>query len=182
MIPLLLLQAAAVEASLHPYLTWTLIAALFTALVAIIKVLLSFFEKRVNEKFAEVEAHNTKQDGRLDLIEGDIRKYDTHVAVGAKESSEIHSAVGRVEAALNSHIVKEEGTTWAKLDRLVEALATMQTSNEVAHASLVAGQTVLGNRVEAVEKKMPNGELQKLADAFVALSKARAGSRVRGKK
>jgi hypothetical protein len=93
--------------------------------------------------------------------------------------------VGRVEQALASHIVKEEGTTWAKLDKLAESLSTMQTSNEVAHASLGAGQAVLGSRVESLEQKMPNGELQKLAEAVAMLSVGMpAGKKrsVRGKK
>lgn len=172
MIHLLLLQSAASEAALHPYLTWALLAAVATACMAVIKVLLSFFEKRVNEKFDQVESHNSQQDGRLGLIESDLRRYDTHVAVGAKESSEIHAAVGRVEKSLSDHIIKEEGTTWAKLDRLAEALMAMQSSNESAHSGLVAGQSVLSARVEAVEKKMPNGELQRLSDAFSNLAEA----------
>jgi hypothetical protein len=174
MIASLLLQAVPSslegEVATHPYVVVAAIGALFASFVGVLKILLVFFERRINEKFAAVEGHNVRQDERLDAIESDLRRYDTHVAVGVQESGAIHSAVQRVEATLTAHVEKEEGVTWAKIDALVGAINDMRLANEVAHAGLVTGQTVLATRVDAVEKKMPNGELQKLAEAYHALA------------
>jgi len=188
-ISLLLAQASvAEEVVAHPTLTLIIISALFSALIAVMKVLLGFMEKRVNEKFDAIEKRDVerakatdekfdsisvredKQEVRLDKIDLDLRSYDKYVAVGVRETSEIHAAVSRTEFALASHVEKEEGTTWVKIDNLVDAVNAMKLSNEVAHAGLVAGQTILGSRVEALEKKMPNGELEKLAAAYHALA------------
>jgi hypothetical protein len=179
---ILLLQAAqatvADDVSTHPYLTMLVIGGLFSALVAIVKVFLALFERRVNEKFesidkrfVEADKREEKQEDRLDRIDEDLKSYDKHVALGVKESTEIHAAVSRTEAALASHVEKEEGTTWAKIDGLVDAVNKMQLANELAHSGLVNGQALLGQRVEAVEKKMPNGELEKLATAYHELAR-----------
>lgn len=180
MIPALLLQAAAdhapgIEGEIagHPYLTTALICFLFAALVGLAKLFVSRMEGRINEKFAENVEREDRQDGRLDRIDAELRRYDTHVAVGVKESTEIHESIRRVEAALVDHTQKEESVTWKKIDDLVEAVNTMRLSNEVAHATLNTGQATLNVRVEAMEKKMPNGELSKLAEAFAALSRHR---------
>ena len=177
MTPLYLVAQAAADPGLqseiarNPYFAGLLIAILFAALVALGKIALVQFERRVNEKFARQEEHNRQQDGRLDHIEADLQKYDTHVAVGASESREIHAALARVESALTTHTEKEESVTWGKIDSLVDAVNEMRLSNEKAHAGMVTGQEVLATRVTAVEKKMPNGELARLADAFDRLSK-----------
>jgi hypothetical protein len=163
----------------HPYLTIVAMTGLFGSLVASIKVLLKFMERRMNEKFAAVELHNTRQDVRLDAIDLQLQHYDTHVAVGARESREIHSAIGRVELALAEHTTKEETTTWGKIDGLVDSVAEMKLGNEVAHAALTAGQLVLGARLDGVEKKMPNGDLAKLANAFEELAKGYTGAKKR---
>lgn len=154
----------------HPATFYTIMALLGGGFLLTLKVLIFFFEKRVNEKFLAVEGHNERQDKRLADIESDLRRYDTHVAVGVRESSEIHAAVARVEATLCNHVEKEETVTWQKIDDLVEAINVMRLANEEAHGRLTTGQATLGVRVEAVEKKMPNGELQKLAEAYHALA------------
>jgi hypothetical protein len=178
MISFLLAQATVAEdITQHPYLVLVIIGGLFSALIAVMKVLLGFMEKRVNEKFEsiterfdDVNTREDKQEVRLDKIEIDLRGYDKHVALGLRESTEIHEGISRVEKSLSSHVEKEENTTWVKIDDLVTAVNEMKMSNEVAHAGLVAGQTILSNRVEAVEKKMPDGELEKLAAAYHALA------------
>lgn len=170
----LLLQAApptvAQEASTHASLVVLAVGALIASLLAVLKVLLGMMERRINEKFVSVETHNADQDKKLNDMGADLRKYETHVAVGVKESSEIHAAINRVEKSLDEHVQKEEGTTWVKIDNLVVAVTEMRLANELAHASLVTGQSILGGRVDSMEQKMPNGELQKLADAFATLA------------
>ena len=158
------------ELAAHPYATALIVALLFAAFVAAVKLLLALFEQRINEKFKEVQDHNTEQDGRLDKIDSELNKYDQHVAIGQKESQEIHGAIIRVEAALADHVRKEEGTTWVKIDSLVDAVNQMRLQNEVAHVNLSADQKILVARVEAVEEKMPNGELKKLAEAYHKLA------------
>jgi hypothetical protein len=158
------------EIAAHPYAISILISLLFAGIIGILKLFLVLFERRMNEKFDGVERHNTKQDDRLDEIENDLKRYDTHVALGVKESNEIHTTLARVEATLGNHVQKEETVTWQKIDDLVEAVNVMRLANEAAHGTLTTGQATLGIRVEAVEKKMPNGELQKLADAYHALA------------
>jgi hypothetical protein len=164
----------------HPYVMAAIGAAMFATLVAVIKVLLGLMEKRINEKFSQVDKENASQDARLSTIESELKRYDTHVAVGAKETSEIHAAITRVEVSLADHVHKEETTTWAKIDELVKLFSDMKMGNELAHAGLINGQKSLSERVEAVENKMPNGELSKLADAFDRMS--RQGRSVRAKK
>jgi hypothetical protein len=176
------------EVVAHPYLTMTVVGALFSALVAIVKIFLSLFEKRVNEKFDEIKKREDdlskhvdekfkgvaereeKQEVRLDKIDSDLRGYDKHVAVGIKETSEINASVQRVEKTLLDHTEKEETTTWGKIDGLVTAVNELKISNESAHAGLVAGQTIHAARLDAIEKKMPNGELEKLANAYHELA------------
>jgi hypothetical protein len=158
------------EVANHAYMVVAGVSALCAFTVFVIKLLFVMFERRINEKFAEVEKHNGAQDSRLDSIDGELRRYDKHVAVGKKEMSEIHAAVVRVEDALGSHIAKEEGTTWKKIDDLVDAVNTMRLANEADHGVLKTNQAVLGTRLAAVETKMPNGELKKLAEAYHALA------------
>ncbi len=180
MISMLLLQAAPVvhqgiegEIAGHPYLTTAFICLLFAALVGLAKLFVARMENRINEKFADIGAREDRQDERLDNIDAELRRYDTHVALGVKESSEIHESLSRVEKSVAEHTQKEESVTWKKIDELVDAVNTMRLSNEVAHATLSTGQATLNVRVEAMEKKMPNGELSKLAEAFAVLSRHR---------
>lgn len=154
------------EISAHPYLVALLITLLFSAFVALAKLFLVQFERRINEKFRASEKHDREQDERLDAIEGEIRRYDAHVAVGTAETRSIHDAVSRVEASVASHIEREETTTWAKIDSLAESVGALKT-----------GQEVMSTRLAAVEKKLPNGELTRLAEAFTALAEQRGPRR-----
>jgi hypothetical protein len=154
----------------NPWLTGLVILLLFTTLIASFKLILKQHESRVNEKFTLVENHNSTQDKKLLELEQrllevnmELKKYDTHVAVGAKETSAIHESLARVEAKVIEHTTKEEDITWVKIDGLISAVNDLKISNETAHANLHAGQTVLGGRIDAVEKKMPNGELRAMA-------------------
>lgn len=153
----------------HPYLFLSFLGGIFAALIGTIKVLLAFLERRMNEKFQQVEQHNTHQDGRLGSIESDIRQYDKHVAVGAKETAEIHASLGRLEIALNEHVRKEETTTWKKIDDLVASFVDMKLANEAAHATMTTGQVLLSTRMDLVEQRLPNGELKKMATAIEAI-------------
>lgn len=159
---LMLFADAAVEVAQFPYLLWWVLVGCLGLLAGLIKYLFWLHEQRIGEKFKLVEEHNTRQDRRLDKIDDDVRKYDQHVAIGQKDSNEIHTAVKRLEAALADHVLKEEGTTWAKIDGLVDVLNVMKSSNEIAHAGLVNNQNLLNLRVDSMEKKMPNGEIQAL--------------------
>jgi hypothetical protein len=187
----LLLQAVptvAQEASTHASLVMLAIGALLSSLLAVLKVLLGMMERRINEKFVAVENHNAHQDKQLNEMSADLRRYETHVAVGVKESAEIHAAIVRVGKSIDDHVQKEEGTTWLKIDNLVATVTEMKLANELAHSSLVNGQATMGMRVDAMERKMPNGELQKLSDAFATLASksgeraARMKRSIRGKK
>lgn len=151
------------ELAEHPYASGLVIALLFAAFLGLAKTLLSRMEQRINEKFAQQDKRDDDQDGRLDRIEKDLGEYDKHVALGAQEAVEIHASVKRVEVALGNHVEKEENITWTKIDALVEAVNEMRLQNEVSHAQLTG-------RLNAVESKMPNGELKKLADAYHALA------------
>ena len=170
----LLLQAVpatvAQEVSSHASLVVLAVGALGSSLLAVLKVLLGMMERRINEKFILVEGHNEAQDKKLSEMSNDLRKYETNVAVGVKESVEIHAAISRVEGALNDHVKKEEGTTWVKIDNLADAVNATKLANELAHSSIVSGQELIDVRVNAMERKMPNGELQKFADAFAMLA------------
>ena len=170
---LLFLQASSTagELSQHPFLVLVLVSALLGAVVALMKLFLSLLEKRINEKFEFVDKHNDAQDKRLTSIEAQIARYETHVAVGERESSEIHAAIARVEILVADHIRKEETTTWAKIDKIGDQLTGLKLDNEMAHSALVSTQTMLGVRMSSVKKKMPNGDLSRLTKAFEALSK-----------
>jgi hypothetical protein len=174
----LLAQASGLESEMaqHPYVTVAIVTVLCGLLLASWKYSLFTFEKRINEKFGEIEKKADGHDTRLDAIEKDLRTYEKHVAVGTLETSEIHAAVKRTEQAINSHVEKEEGTTWKKIDVLVDAINNMKLSNELAHAGMVSGQLALGVRIESVEKKMPNGELEKLAIAYHDLARRETDS------
>lgn len=161
------------EVASHAYTVVVIVGALCASAVGLTKMLFMVTERRLNEKFAAVEEHNREQDARLDKIDTELRRYDKHVAVGETEMGEIHSAVQRVEAALNSHIQKEEGTTWVKIDNLVDAVNAMRLQNEADHGTLKTSQAVLSTRLEAVEAKIPNGDLKKLTAAFELLAHPR---------
>ena len=179
----LLLQAAPLtveqEISAHPYVAALIISIMTVLLLGAVKLLASRMEGRINEKFDEQARLNATQDQRLDEIESDLRRYDNHVAVGAQETEAIHASIRRVEEALANHVEREETVTWRKIDDLVDAINTMRLSNAQEHGGLVSGQAVLATRLDAVEKKMPNGELKKLADAFATLAEAAGGKSTR---
>jgi hypothetical protein len=164
------------EIAAHPYLVGIIlvacVGAIFTLAGALAKLFLVQFERRMNEKFAIVERENDEQNKRLDTIENDLHRYDAHVAVGATETRAIHESVARVEAAVADHVHKEETTTWKKIDDLALAIGDLRQSHAEGMAKLAAGQDVLAVRVTSVEKKMPNGELQKLAEAFSILAES----------
>jgi hypothetical protein len=171
------LPTIAEEIALHPYLFLGLLGMLGTGVVALAKYFLSSFENRVNEKFSDILAREAKQEGRLDKIEEDLKGYDKHVAVGIKETSEIHDAIKRVESTLTEHTRKEETVTWTKIDDLVVAVNDLKLSNEVQHERLSSGQSVLSTRVGALESSMPNGELAQLRLAIKSLTKKPASKK-----
>jgi hypothetical protein len=157
-------QGLASEVVLHPYVAVAIMGTLFVLLIAIGKWAIYQFEKRMNEKFATLESDHVEiglreqaQDARLDKIETELRGYEKHVAVGLKETSEINEAIQRVSEHLSEHTRKEETVTWAKIDNLVATVSDMKLSNEVAHERLVAGQALLGARMDTVERRATNG-------------------------
>jgi hypothetical protein len=165
------LPTIADEIALHPYLFLGILGGLATLTLALFKWTIASFESRVTEKFTEVQNREGKQEERLDKAEQDLQGYDKHVALGAKESAEITTAIQRVERALTDHTRKEETVTWAKIDDLVTAVTDMKLSNEVAHERLAASQAVISTRVEALESAMPNGEIAQLRLAIKSLVK-----------
>lgn len=165
MIGAVLAQASSLESeiAMHPFAVGVIVTVLFGAFTGLAKLFLVQMETRINEKFKAQDDRDDEQDSRLDEIDKELIDYGKHVAVGTREAAEIHAAVKRVEVAMNSHVEKEENITWAKIDDLVGAVNDMRLQNEVE-------LTKLGGRITAVETKMPNGELQKLADAYHALA------------
>lgn len=179
-------QGLATEIAVHPYVALAILGGLVAVTLAVIKVLLHLLEARINDKFDRIEKdfvavrdHDMAQDGRLDKIDHDLRIYEKNVAVGVKETSEIHAAITRVADALTLHSQREEQETWGKIDSLVEAVNSMKLDNTQAHANMVTQQSVLETRLGAVEKKLPNGELSRLAHAFEELSKRHAAATTR---
>ncbi len=154
----------------HPGAVTVLLSTSIAVLGVLLKLLLRAMERRIDEKFASITVGESEQNVRLDKIESDLRGFDSHVAVGTRESLEIHAAIVRVENSLASHVLKEEGTTWAKIDDLVTAVNEMRLENELSHADLKIHGATLETRVKAIEAKMPNGELKQLADAYTKLA------------
>lgn len=150
----------------------TVLAIVWAVLTATVKALLYQFEKRLDARFEmqtvaidevrvqikKVDDHNSAQDSRLGAIEISVRE---HVAAGLGEIKAITGAVERTEKALMSHVEKEEGQTWAKLDGIKDGIAELALANSNAHAAL-------GERISKTEAKLPNGELTRVLEALSA--------------
>ena len=143
----------------NPVFVGILVSVLFGALIVTGRLFIRSFEARLTDKLEDLATHNHRQDGRLDVIEHELIKYEKHVAVGELEIAATNASVANVMAILKEHMEKEEAITWAKIDRINSSLSAMALHNETAHGSLSA-------RLASVEAKMPNGELAKLADAY----------------
>jgi hypothetical protein len=154
-----------------PVTAVSVLAAVWALLAATVKALLYQFEKRLDARFEhtslaidevrgqvkKVDEHNSAQDSRLGVIEMSVRE---HVAAGIGEIRAITGSVERTERTLLSHIEKEEGQTWVKLDGIKDGIAALALSNEQAHAALV-------ERVAKTESKLPNGDLTTALKALV---------------
>jgi hypothetical protein len=154
----------------HPYITGIVIFLLFSGLVLAVKLLLRSFETRVRERFEEaatitnrmekevrarfdnISAAEKIQDQRLDEMDEKLHKYEKHVAVGEKEILATNSAIQSLATLMHEHTEREENITWAKIDKLGDSLGEVKI------------------KVASIEAKMPNGELQKLAEAYHQLA------------
>lgn len=142
------------ELAQHPGISLALITALFGLVVALGKIYLSSYEKANNEKLVSLSKHNVSQDTNLENLKTAFYRTEANINLKTEELKNIHAAVSEVSE---------------EVKLLVKGVNEFQLANEKAHSGIINIQERLIARLEAVEKRMPNGELKRLTLAVEKL-------------
>jgi len=136
----------------YPGLSVSILLGLGALVIALAKLLANNYHRRIEERFKAMSQRNTAQDGTIGKLAANVSKLDG-----------VPATLARMEA----HFGACEERARERHDKLFDAVASLVTSHEV-----------LAQRVETLEKKMPNGELKTLASAYEKLAEQkRARSR-----
>lgn len=111
----------------------------------------------VNKKLDNLEASHKVLDADIRRIDKDLESYKEHVGAGDKELKAMNDRV-------KEHMDREEREVWVGMKDLKDMLVAMQLENTTAHAAITTNQAVMETRVVALEKKMPNGQLDRLVE------------------
>jgi len=132
----------------YPGLSAAILLALATLIVTLAKLLWSAYSRRIEEKLKAMSQRNDSQDKTIGRVASDVRKLES-----------IPATLARMEAHFNDC----EGRASERHGKLLDAVSALVTSHEV-----------LAQRVDALEAKMPNGELKALAEAYTKLAEQKA--------
>ncbi len=145
-----LLGVTAFIASNPGFVAWVL-----GGLVSTIAALLVGYYGFINAKLNKLDSDNKGLSEEIKRMDNELVQYKEHVGAGDKDLKSMNER-------MKEHMDREEREVWSGMRELKDMLMEMQLENTTAHATITTNLAVMETRVITLEKRMPNGQIDKL--------------------